>query len=92
MWRAQQPVLPGGEHMLATNRRCGRRGPIPVLDTDLGGAAYGTVRWVRKEGVSMEVLHVRRKDMKEYQKSGPLPCGVLLLLQGSGMGCIQMDD
>ena len=29
------------------------------------GAAHATVRWVRKEGVSMEVLHVHRKDMKE---------------------------
>ena len=70
MWRALQAVLPGEEHMLATNRTCGRRGPILVLDTDFGGAAHGTVRWIRKEGVSMEVLHVRRKDMKEYKMAG----------------------
>ena len=70
MWRALQAVLPGEEHMLATNRTCGRRGPILVLDTDFGGAAHGTVRWIRKEGVNMEVLHVRRKDMKEYKKAG----------------------
>ena len=70
MWRALQAVLPEEEHMLATNRTCGRRGPILVLDTDFGGAAHGTVRWIRKEGVSMEVLHVRRKDMKEYKKAG----------------------
>ena len=56
--------------MLATNRTCGRRGPILVLDTDLGGAAHGTVRLVRKEGVSLEVLHVRTKDMKEYKMAG----------------------
>ena len=56
--------------MLATNRTCGRRGPILVLDTDFGGAAHGTVQWIRKEGVSMEVLHVRRKDMKEYKMAG----------------------
>ena len=56
--------------MLATNRTCGRRGPILVLDTDFEGAAHGTVRWIRKEGVSMEVLHVRRKDMKEYRTAG----------------------
>ena len=36
MWRILQAVLPGEEHMLATNRRCGRRGPILVLDTDFG--------------------------------------------------------
>ena len=70
MWRALQAVLPGEEHMLATNRTCGRQGPILVLDTDFGGAAHGTVRWIRKEGVSMQVLHVRRKDMKEYKKAG----------------------
>ena len=70
MWRALQAVLPGGEHMLATNRTCGRRGLILVLDTDFGAAAHGTVRWIRKEGVSMEVLHVRRKDMKEYKRAG----------------------
>ena len=35
-----------------------------------GGAAHGTVRWIRKEGVSIEVLHVRRKDMKEYKMAG----------------------
>ena len=70
MWRALQAVLPGEEHMLATNRTCGRRGPILVLDIDFGGAAHGTVRSIRKEGVSMEVLHVRRKDMKEYKKAG----------------------
>ena len=70
MWRALQAVLPGEEHMLATNRTCGRRGPILVLDTDFWGAAHGTVRWIRKEGVSMEVLHVRRKDMKEYKMAG----------------------
>ena len=58
------------EHMLATNRTCGKRGPILVLDTDFGGAAHGTVPWIRKEGVSMEVLHVRRKDMEEYKKAG----------------------
>ena len=70
MWRVLQVVLPGEEHILATNRTCGRRGPILVLDTDFGGAAHETVRWVRKEGVSMEVRHVRRKDMKEYKKAG----------------------
>ena len=70
MWRALQAVLPGEEHILATNRTCGRRGPILVLDTDFEGAAHATVQWVRKEGVSMEVLHVRRKDMKEYKKAG----------------------
>ena len=70
MWRVLQAVLPGEEHMLATNRTCGRRGPILVLDTDFRGAAHGTVQWVRKEGVSMEVLHVHRKDMKEYQMAG----------------------
>ena len=69
-WRVLQAVLPGEEHMLATNRTCGRQGPILVLDTDFRGAAHGTIRWLRKEGVSMEVLHVRRKDMKEYQKAG----------------------
>ena len=41
-----------------------------MLDVDFGGAAHGTVRWVMKEGVSLEVLHVRRKDMKEYRKAG----------------------
>ena len=70
MWCALQAVLPGEGHMLATNRTCGRRGPILVLDTDFGGAAYGAVRWIRKEGVSMEVLHVRRKNMKEYKMAG----------------------
>ena len=70
MWRALQAVLPGEEHMLATNRTCGRRGPILVLDTDFDGTAHGTVRWIRKEGVSMEVMHVRREDMKEYKKAG----------------------
>ena len=70
MWRALQAVLPGEEHMLATNRKCGRQGPILVLETDFGGAAHGTVRSIRREGVSMEVLHVRRKVMKEYKKAG----------------------
>ena len=70
MWRVLQALLPAEEHVLATNRTCGRRGPIHVLDTDFGGAAHGTVRWVRKEEVSMEVLHVRLKDMKEYKKAG----------------------
>ena len=70
MWRVLQAVLPEEEHMLATNRTCGRRGSILVLLKDFGGAAHGTVRWVRKEGVSMEVLHVCRKDMKEYKKAG----------------------
>ena len=48
MWRALQAVLPGEEHMLATNKTCDRRGPILVLDTDFGGAAHGTVRWIKK--------------------------------------------
>ena len=65
MWRVLQAVLLGEEHMLATNRTCGRRGTVLVLDTDVGGAEHGTVRWVMKEGVSLEVMHVRRKDMKE---------------------------
>ena len=70
MWRVLQAVLPGEEHMLATNRTCGRRGGFLVLDANFGGAAHGTLGWVRKEGVSMQVLHVRRKDMKEYKKAG----------------------
>ena len=37
MWRVLQAVLPEEEHMLATNRTCGRRGAIRVLDTDFGG-------------------------------------------------------
>ena len=65
MWRVLQAVLPGEEHMLATNRTCDRRGSVLVLNTDFGGAAQGTVRWVKKKGVSLEVMHVRRKDMKE---------------------------
>ena len=51
MWRVLQAVLPGEEHMLATNRTCVRRGPVLVLDTNFGGAAHRTVRWVMKEGV-----------------------------------------
>ena len=70
MWRVLQAVLPGEEHMLATNRMCVRRGPVLVLDVDFGGAAHGPVRWVRKEGVSLEVLHMQRKNMKEYRKAG----------------------
>ena len=38
LWRLLQALLPGEEHMLATNRKCGRRGPILVLGTDFGGA------------------------------------------------------
>ena len=34
MWRVLLAVLSGQEHMLATNRRCGRGGPILVLDTN----------------------------------------------------------
>ena len=45
MWRVLQAVLPGEEHMLATNRTCGRRGPVLVLDVDFRGAAHGNVRW-----------------------------------------------
>ena len=70
MWRVLQAVLPGEEHMLANNRKCGRCGPILLLDTDHGGAVHGTVRWVMKEGVTLEVMQVRRKDMKEYQRAG----------------------
>ena len=70
MWRVLQAVLPGEDHMLATNRTCGRRGPVLVLDVDFGVAARETVRWIRKEGVSLKVLHVRRKDMKEDRKAG----------------------
>ena len=70
MWRVLQAVLPGEEHMWATKRTCGRPGPVLVLDLDFGGAAHGTLRWVMKEGMSLEVLHVRRKDMKEYRKAG----------------------
>ena len=70
MWHVLRAVLTAQGHMLATNRTCGRRGPVLVLDVDLGGAAHGTVRWFMKEGVSLEVVHVRRKDMKEYRKAG----------------------
>ena len=65
MWCVLQAVLPGEEHMLATNRKCGRPGPILVLDTYFKGAEHRTERWVMKEGVSLEVMHVRKKDMKE---------------------------
>ena len=71
MWRILQAVLPGEEHLLATNRRCGRGGPLLVLDTNFRGAAHGAVRWVHKEGLSVEVVHVRKKDMKVYQRAGP---------------------
>ena len=70
MWRVLQAVLVGEEHMLAPNRSCGTGGPILVLDTEFRGATHGAVRLVRKEGVSMEMVHVRRKDMKEYQRAG----------------------
>ena len=32
-----QAVLPGEKHMLATNRTCGRSGPVLVLTVDFGG-------------------------------------------------------
>ena len=65
-----QAVLLWEEHMLATNRKCGRRGPILVLDTDFRGAAHGTVRWMMKEGTDLEVMHVHRNDMNEYKRAG----------------------
>ena len=74
------------DHMLATNRTCDRLGPVLVLDVDFGGGAHGTVRWVMKEGVSLEVLHVRRKDMKEYRKTG------LHDAEFYPDSCIQVDD
>ena len=49
IWRLLQAVFPREEHMLATNKKCGRRGPILVLDSGFGGAAHGTVRWIMKE-------------------------------------------
>ena len=70
IWRVLQAVLPGEEHMLATNRTCGRSEPVLVLDVDFGGAVHRTVRLLMKEGVGSGVLHVRRKDMKEYRKAG----------------------
>ena len=60
----------GEEQILATNRTRCRRGPVLVLDMYFGGAAHGTVRSVMKEGGSLEVMYVRRKDMKEYRKAG----------------------
>ena len=66
MWRVLQAVLPGQEPFFATNRKCGRRGPILVLDTDFGGAAHGTVRRLIKEGMSLEVMHVCKKEMNAY--------------------------
>ena len=53
MWRVLQAMLPGEEHMLATNRMCDRSGPVLVLDLDFGVAAHGTVRQVMTEGVSL---------------------------------------
>ena len=41
-------VVAGEEHMLATNRTCGRRRRILVLDTDFEGrrmGPYGGSRW-----------------------------------------------
>ena len=49
MWRVLQALLSGEEHMVATNRTCGRREPLLVLDTDSRGAAHGTVRWLMEE-------------------------------------------
>ena len=40
MWRVLQDVLPAEKHMVATNRKCGRHGPVLVLDTDFGGAKH----------------------------------------------------
>ena len=65
MWRVLQAVSAGEEHMLASNRTCDRRGPVLVLDVEFGGPPN-----VRKEGVRLEVLHVRKIDMKEYRKAG----------------------
>ena len=62
MWHLLQAVFPREEHMLATKKKCGRRGPILVLDSDFGGAAHGTVRWIMKEGASFEVMHVPRSS------------------------------
>ena len=70
MWRVLQAVLPGEEHMLVTNRKCGRSETLLVLDTDFQGAKHGTVRRLMKEGVSLEVRHVCTKDMNEYQRAG----------------------
>ena len=41
-----------------------------MLGTDFGGAEHGTVRLVMNEGVSLGVMHLGRKDMKEYQRAG----------------------
>ena len=60
----------GGEAHVGDQQDVRQAWTDPGLDADFGGAAHGTVRWVRKEGVSMEVLHVRRKDMTEYKKAG----------------------
>ena len=70
MRRVLQTPMPGEEHMLVSSRICGRAVRILVFDTDFRVAMHGTVRKVRKEGVSVEVVHVRTKDMKDYQQAG----------------------
>ena len=92
MWRALQAVLPGEEHMLATNRMCGRRGLILVLHTDFGGGgAWDST--VDQEGRSEHGGAARAQEGFEgIQDGGAAPCGVLSGHQGGGMGCIQVDD
>ena len=70
MWRVLHAVLRGVKHMFATNRKGGRRGSILVLDSAFGGATHGTVWWLMEERVSLEVMHVCGRDMKEYQRAG----------------------
>ena len=64
MWGTLQAVLPGGEHMLAVNRRCRQKGPLVVQETDLGGGTAGQLRTVELEGESVWVLHVRRQHLR----------------------------
>ena len=92
MWRVLQAVLPGEEQMLATNRTCGRRGPVLVLEVDFGGGGTGD-RAVGHEGRSKFGGVARAQaGYQGVQKSGTAARRVLSLLQGGGIGCIQVVD
>ena len=92
MWRVLQVVLLGEEHVLATNRTCGKRGQILVLGADFGGGGAWNCTAGQEESSEYGGAARAQEGYEGVQKSGPAPRGVLWRPQDSGMGCIQMDD
>ena len=70
VWNHLQLLLPHHQHVIQTNHRCRKDGPLAVLHTDVGGEPTGNTTTLDLVGTTLHLIRVIPNQMPALQRVG----------------------